>query len=181
MAVDKSNVPPETVAAIRAEIENVLTDGGPDVGDRLTQVCVAMLATAARDNDAAGYKRGVARFMGPVGDDAAPKIGKIDLVKLAVEVLDDIDSSGWASRGAAANAIAGCFSRLMKLRQDSICAMLDDEHARMARVARAFPTMANAVREQCAVVAQCIRLIDGGMLPAQFMPDTEPVTATEKP
>lgn len=186
MVNDKGNavvdgVAPELIVAVRGRIDNVLASAGSDVGDRLTEMVVALLQDSAHEMAKVGYERAMARFVGPVGPGAPANLGKLDIAALAKEVICDIDDDD-LSHDDAVQLLAGCFSRLMKLRQDSICAMLDDEHARMARVARAFPTMANTVREQCAVVAHCIRLIDGGMLPAQFMPDTDPVAATgDKP
>ncbi len=174
-------VAPEVIVAVRGRIDHVLASAGSDVGDRLTEMVVALLQGSAHEMAKVGYERAMARFVGPVGPGTPANLGKMDLAALANEVLDNLYDDDSFSRDDNVRELAGCFSRLMTLRQGSICAMLAEEHNRVANVAKGMPFMADDVRKHCDVIAHCVRLIEGGMLPAGLMREAEHVTATEKP
>lgn len=171
----------DSMAVIRAQIDSVLSDTGPDVGDRLALAFFALHERTARVNLKTGYDRATARFIGPAGVPGAPaNLGTLDLVALAKEVLNNIDAECDIAGDEAARALAGSFSRIMTMRERSILVMLEEEHNRLARVANGAPTLTNAVREQCSVIAYCIKLIEGGMLPAGLVSDVAPIAAAAK-
>lgn len=163
-------------AEIQRQIAAILETPGPDVADRLTALVTEQMHRASDVADAAGYRRGVARFVGTSeGQAPGTGLGPLDTERLAEEVLDILDNEGIDLGDIGAVAVLGkTFAQILKLGRDAVVTMLVEEHNRTARVATAFPAMEQAVRTTCGTILYCARLIDGGMLPLAMVQGDKP-------
>ena len=167
---------PETEAAIREAIDVVLRDHGITMAAP-ADTLFALVSDVATRAATAGYDRGVDRYIGPVDSDHPASLGNLDLRAIAAECLGNIDNECDPTDEHTIDSphnidqLAGIFARLMNVRVGTIAHMLGEEHDRLAKVADAYPTMVDAVCTQCAVIRMCVKMIEGGMLPASMVGD----------